>query len=257
MRRVVRQAIDQFAAQPGIDDSLVRSALVARAVMACGPTVDTRWRWVHAIQHTEWNAPESTGRIDFHIERLRDSVVGASRLVRSSQFGRPVSMTVVEFDAPPTGRTVDLQETVDFTERHLPALLKGHVIGGLVDIRPFPQVPMRRFGETSRVWMRTTKEMPDVLLEHVAVLVLAVAAASRNHAAAVEAAGGPSTFLRHLSLRVHRGFRVDDWLACTLSDTSHSNHRRCTGGQVHSAMGRLVATVSQESLDGSFAGVVS
>jgi acyl-CoA thioesterase-2 len=106
-----------------------------------------------------------------------------------------------------------------------------------------------------RMWVRVAGEIPDEILLHVAAIVLAadllfvepVTPPLAGEWTDLETGRGLRAVALDLSVRVHRGFRADDWMLHEHESPSAADYRALTTGRFVSSMGRLVASVSQET----------
>src|SRR5580700_5396011 len=102
---------DRWSAAAGGTERMALGLLGAQAMVAAGRTVDTRWRWVHAVHVTRLDegVPVADGRapatdsgapspaVLHQVERTHDTPARSVRLVRSIQQDTPVAVTTVTF----------------------------------------------------------------------------------------------------------------------------------------------------------------
>jgi acyl-CoA thioesterase-2 len=254
----VRSADGGLGRIAGELDRIAVGLLGAQATVAAGGTVDTRGRWVHAVHLTYLAEGDPNGPVEHRVERTHDSGQAAVRLVRSGQAGTPLAVTTVTFAAPRRGLGPTHQPAFAVEDLSPPDGLPPAATDGLLDVRPIGRAPWARPGEaaaTNRMWVRVAGEIPDQILLHVAALVLA---ADRLLAEPVtpplpgewtdlETGRGLRAVALDLSVRIHRGFRADDWMLHEHESPSAADYRTLATGRFVSSMGRLVASVWQET----------
>lgn len=91
------------AAVSGVTDRITPGLLGAQAVVASGGTVDTRWRWAHAIRVTCLDQGDPGVPVEHRVERTHDTEHAAVRLIRFVQEGIPLAVTTVTFATPRHG----------------------------------------------------------------------------------------------------------------------------------------------------------
>jgi acyl-CoA thioesterase II len=178
------------------------------------------------------------------------------------QDGTPLAVTNVTFSAPRRGPGPTHQRASAVDGLPPPEAVPPAATGGLLDVRPLGRAPWEKPDDpaaTNRMWVRVAGEIPDQILLHVAALVLAadlLLAEPAGRPLAGEWAGpetdpGTGRGLRavalDLSVRVHRGFRADDWMLHEHESPSAADYRALATGRFISSMGRLVASVAQET----------
>jgi acyl-CoA thioesterase-2 len=251
---------DTFRARqaPGPAEQLSRGLLGAQGLVAAGGTVDTDWRWVHSLHVTHLADGDADRPVEYGIERVRDSEHLSTRLVRATQGGAPLATMTVSFQVPrpsraPTHQQAQLDDWPD------PHALPATDAGAAMDVRYVDRVPwstgMSNTGASAtanRIWLRFTEEIPDRILLHAAAIVYAADLLLVEPLVGPE---GPELATGHglhaetldLSVRFHRGFRADDWMRHEHELPVTADHRALTTGRFFSSMGRLVASVSQET----------
>jgi len=244
---------DTFRAQqvPGPVAQLSRGVLGAQGLVAAGGTVDNDWRWVHSLHVTHLADGDANGSVEYEIERVRDSEYLSTRLVRATQGGALLATMTVSFQVSRPGRAPAHQqaEVDDWPDPHgLPATEAG----AAMDIRYVDRVPWSTTGPrdtANRIWLRFTEEIPDRILLHAAAIVYAADLLLVEPLVSPELAAGHGLHADNLdlSVRFHRGFRADDWMRHEHELPIVADHRAVTTGRFFSSMGRLVASVSQET----------
>jgi len=247
---------DTFRARqaPGPAEQLSRGVLATQGLVAAGGTVDTDWRWVHSLHVTHLADGDPNRPVGYEIERVRDSEHLSTRLVRATQGGAPLATMTVSFQVPRPSRAPTRQqaELDDWPDPHgLPATDAG----AAMDVRYVDRVPWSATGPpdtANRIWLRFTEEIPDRILLHAAAIVYAADLLLVEPLVGPE---GPELAAGHglhaenldLSVRFHCGFRADDWMRHEHELPIAGDHRALTTGRFFSSMGRLVASVSQET----------
>jgi acyl-CoA thioesterase-2 len=259
--------------------------LGAQAMVAAGRTVDTRWRWVHAVHVTRLDegapatdegapatdegapagggAPPTDGgapgpAVLHRVERTHDTPARSVRLVRSVQRDTPVAVTTVTFAAPRSGLGPSHQRAAAVDDVPPPGTLAPAETGGSLDVRHLDRARWQRPEDPAapnRMWTRVTEEIPDEILLHAAAIAMAAdlllvepaALPATGEWADLEAGRGLRAVPLDLSLRIHRGFRADDWMLHGHESVSAADYRTLTTGWFVSPAGRLVASVSQET----------
>jgi acyl-CoA thioesterase-2 len=264
---------DRWSAAAGGTERMALGLLGAQAMVAAGRTVDTRWRWVHAVHVTRLDegAPETDERIPepavlHQVERTHDTPVRSVRLVRSVQQDTPVALTTVTFAAPQPGPGPSHQRAVAVDDVPPPGALAPAGAGSFLDVRHLDRARCQRPDEPqspaapTRMWTRVTEEIPDQILLHAAALTMAAdlllvelpttqdaTQDATREWADLEAGRGLRAVPLDLSIRIHRGFRADDWMLHGHESVSAADYRALTTGWFVSPAGRLVASVSQET----------
>jgi acyl-CoA thioesterase II len=264
---------DRWSAAAGGTERMALGLLGAQAMVAAGRTVDTRWRWVHAVHVTrlDQGVPGTDERIAepavlHQVERTYDAGPRSVRLVRSVQRDTPVAVTTVTFAAPQPGRAPSRQRAVAVDDVPPPGALAPAGAGSFLDVRHLDRARCQRPDEPqspaapTRMWTRVTEEIPDQILLHAAALTMAAdlllvelpttedaTQDGTSEWADLEAGRGLRAVPLDLSIRIHRGFRADDWMLHGHESVSAADYRALTTGWFVSPAGRLVATVSSET----------
>jgi acyl-CoA thioesterase II len=261
---------DRWSAAGGTE-RMALGLLGAQAMVAAGHTVDTRWRWVHAVHVTRLDegAPATDhsasatddgapGPVLHQVERTHDTPARSVRLVRSLQQDTPVAVTTVTFAAPRSGLGPSHQRAAAVEDVPPPGALAPTEAGGSLDVRHLDRARWQRPADPAapnRMWTRVTEEIPDEILLHAAAIAMAAdlllvapaALSATGEWADLEAGRGLRAVPLDLSIRIHRGFRADDWMLHGHESVSAADYRALTTGWFVSPAGRLVASVSQET----------
>ncbi|MFC4948058.1 acyl-CoA thioesterase [Pseudonocardia sp. GCM10023141] len=241
-------------------DRIPHGLLVAQAVVAAGRTVDTDWRWVHAVHATYLtDGDPAPAPVEYRVDRLQDTDHTATRLVRAVQGDRALATVTVAFQAPrrgvgPTHQLDGMGEPPD--PHSLPA--RDVAVGVPIDVRYLDRAPWEPAPgpeAANRMWVRVTEEIPDQVLLHAAAIVFVadlllvepVAPPLTGEWTDLDTGRGLHAVALDLSVRFHRGFRADDWVLHEHRSPSIAGYRAYSTGQFYSSMGRLVASVSQET----------
>lgn len=243
------------------DAHLAHGLVAAHAMVAAGATTDTGWRRVHAVHLSRLADGDPADPVEYRVDRLGDTDDAAHRLVHAWQGPLRLATVTVAFRTPRRDIGPQHQGEVpadDVPDPHsLRADTRGHP-GAPIDVRYLDRTPDRAPTDpdaSNRMWLRFTEEIPDRLLLHAAALVHAadtLLVEAVDHPGARDrrdlATGRPlEAHALDLVARFHRSFRADDWVLHTQCTPSLSDHRAFTTGTFHSSLGRLVATVSQET----------
>jgi acyl-CoA thioesterase-2 len=252
---------DRWSAADGGTDRMALGLLGAQAMVAAGRTVDTRWRWVHAVHVTRLGEGDPGPAVQHQVERTYDTGPRAVRLVRSGRADTPLAVTTVTFAAPRPGLGPSHQRAVAVDDVPPPGAVAPAETGGPLDVRHLDRARWQRPGAPgspvapNRMWTRVTEEIPDEILLHAAALTIAAdlllvepaALPATGEWADLEAGRGLRAVPLDLSIRIHRGFRADDWMLHGHESVSAADYRALTTGWFVSPAGRLVASVSQET----------
>jgi acyl-CoA thioesterase-2 len=263
---------DRWSAAASGTERMALGLLGAQAMVAAGRTVDTRWRWVHAVHVTRLDegVPAADGRapatdsgapspaVLHQVERTHDTPARSVRLVRSIQQDTPVAVTTVTFAAPRSGPGPSHQRAATVDDVPPPGDLAPAEAGGSLDVRHLDRARWQRPEDPAapnRMWTRVTEEIPDEILLHAAAITMAAdlllvepaALPAPGEWADLEAGRGLRAVPLDLSIRIHRGFRADDWMLHGHESVSAADYRALTTGWFVSPAGRLVASVSQET----------
>jgi acyl-CoA thioesterase II len=256
---------DRWSAADGGTERMALGLLGAQAMVAAGRTVDTRWRWVHAVHVTrlDGGAPATDGgapgpAVLHQVERTHDTPARSVRLVRSAQQDTPVAVTTVTFAAPRSGLGPSHQRAAAVDDVAPPGALAPAEAVGALDVRHLDRARWQRPEDPAapnRMWTRVTEEIPDEILLHAAAIAMAAdlllvepaALPATGEWADLEAGRGLRAVPLDLSIRIHRGFRADDWMLHGHESVSAADYRALTTGWFVSPAGRLVASVSQET----------
>jgi acyl-CoA thioesterase II len=238
---------DRWSAAAGGTEPIALGLLGAQAMVAAGRTVDTRWSWVHAMHVTrldEGDAGTDPGTaVQHRVERAYDTGLRAVRLVRSVQGDTPLAVTTVTFSAPRPGLGPSHQRAAAVDDVPPPGAVAPTEAAGPLDVRHLDRARWPQPDESSppaavnQMWTRVTEEIPDEILLHAAALAVAA------DLLLVE----PRAVPLDLSIRIHRGFRADDWMLHGHESVSAADYRALTTGWFVSPAGRLVASISQET----------
>jgi acyl-CoA thioesterase II len=225
---------DRWSAAAAGTEPMALGLLGAQAMIAAGRTVDTRWRWVHAMHTTRLGEGGPGPAVHHQVERTYDAGPRAVRLVRSVQGSMPLAVTTVTFAAPQPCPGPSHQRVTAVDDVPPPGAVEPAEAAGPLDIRHFDPAAL------NRMWTRVTEEIPDEILLHTAALAVAA------DLLLVESAALPAVPL-DLSICIHRGFRADDWMLHGHETVSAADYRALTTGWFVSPAGRLVASISQET----------
>jgi acyl-CoA thioesterase-2 len=250
--RLDRVGTDHWRAAEGLPSGFGLGLLGARAMVAAGRTVDTDWRWVHSVHLSQLatpdsvpdSVPESVPGADYRVDRVRDDAHLSTRLVHVTAGEDALATVTVSFQVSRrgTGPSYQAAEPPELPDPH-----------GLPGSAPNQPVDVRHFGPgRHRAWVRVTEELPDRILAHTAALLLATDLVLPPHDAAGYRDLDTGRPLRPVVvdrvLRVHRSFRADDWVHYEHESPSASDYRTYATGRFHSSMGRLIASLTEESV---------
>jgi acyl-CoA thioesterase len=181
------------------------------------------------------------------VDRMRDDEFLSTRVVRvgRDRAGEAAALATatVSFQVPRrgTGPSYQAAQPAELPDPH-----------GLPACGAAGPLEVRRLGPgRHRGWVRVTEELPDRILPHTAALVYATdlvpLAPSSEGYVDLETGHRLRPVVLDRTLRVHRGFRADDWVCYEHESVSAADYRAHASVRFYSSMGRLIASVSQET----------
>jgi acyl-CoA thioesterase-2 len=244
--------------------------VLAQSVVAAGRTLgglEGVTRRIHSLHGYFLRPGDSSHRLRFAVERLRDGHSFSARRVHAIQFGRPIFSMICSFqadaggldhqdpmpDAPDPEALQTLAEELAAIDRpdanvwsEGKAIDMRHVEGGI-----YLQPGQHRTAQQS-VWLRAVGKMPDDPLMHAAVLAycsdyLLLDPVLRRHGIAWSDPRLRAASLDH-AMWFHRPGRADDWTLYSQCSPSASSGRGLAAGRMFSADGILIASVAQEGM---------
>ncbi|WP_300540107.1 acyl-CoA thioesterase II [uncultured Nocardioides sp.] len=257
-----------------IDDNLFRGAqqdsvlprvfggqVAAQALVAASRTTDPAYV-VHSL-HSYFLQPGDTGApIVYDVEELRSGRSFATRRVLARQHGRPIFVMTTDFQKPEDGL-----EHQDAFPDDVPApedcfdpqagrgeelsewgAISMRYVGSSADLLPEdPQRPGRQ-----RFWLRIDGELPDDPLVHAAAFAYASDMMFLRNAMLPHAVrpGSPSVQAASLDHAIwfHETPDFNQWHLFATDSPWAGHARGLNHGHFFDETGRMVATVSQESL---------
>jgi len=245
--RLERIGTDQWGAATTRPGGPPLGLLGARALIAAGHTLDTDWRWVHSVHLSQSAEAGPADRERYLVDRVRDDECLSTRVVRVGR-DRPgevaaLATATVSFQVPRrgTGPSYQSAQPAELPDPH-----------GLPASGAAAPLEVRRLGPgRHRGWVRVTEELPDRILPHTAALVYATdlvpLAPSTEGYVDLETGHRLRPVVLDRTLRVHRSFRADDWVCYEHESVSAADYRAYATVRFYSSMGRLIASVSQET----------
>ncbi len=239
--------------------------VAGQALVAAARTVEPG-RQVHSLHAYFLRPGDPTVPILYEVDRIRDGRSFTTRRVVAIQHGKAIFNLQSSFQVPEEGLDHQApmpdapppEELPDFTTRMAPY---AEAFGDFID-RPRP-IDLRYVdwnppdrGEPlpphQRVWLRADGALPDDALVHTCVLTYASDMTLLDTALLPHGGswGGANLFMASLDhlMWFHRPFRADEWLLYSQDTPSASGGRGLGRGTIHTADGRLVATVVQEGV---------
>jgi acyl-CoA thioesterase-2 len=244
--------------------------VLAQSLTAAQRTVDqsgSGGRPVHSMHAYFLRAGDSSERITFAVERLRDGRSFSARRTHALQFGRPILSMIASFQSPVAGLEHQLsmpdvpppEDLPSIAERyrHLDtAPAKYWMRQRPMDLRHVDE-PIFLRGASERtthqaVWMRTVGPLPDDPALHAAVLAYAsdytlLEPVLRAHGRGWSDPGLKAASLDH-AMWWHRPARADEWLLYVQDSPSAQGARGLGIGRIYTRDGALVASVAQEGM---------
>lgn len=244
--------------------------VAGQALAAAVRTVDAD-RQAHSL-HAYFLAPgDTTGDLEYTVERLRDGRSFSSRRVTATQRGTTLFTLAASFARPRPGQPehqqpapavagpeglATLQDRIRQYEQQLATVESGR--------RPRwsagPQAFDVRYVDTAEcpdgydqcVWLRADGALPADPALHTSLLayvsdmaLISTVLAARGQS--WDPARNRLTSLDH-AMWCHRPFRVDEWLLYAQRSPSSAGGRGMVHGEVYTRDGVLVASVAQEGV---------
>lgn len=241
--------------------------VLGQAIAAAGTTVSDD-RLLHSMHGYFLRPGESEERMTFEVARLHDGRSFSTRRVQAYQDGEVLMSMISSFQEDDPG--LEHQEPVSLDglpePESLPSVWEkyGHLSGSgrasWILGRPFDfryvesDVVLDVVERVSRqrVWMRSRDTFEATHLLQCAALAFAsdyllLEPIARRHGIPWATPGMRAASLDH-AMWFHRPFRVDDWLLYELDSPTSQGGRGLAHGRFYDREGRLVASVSQESM---------
>lgn len=241
---------DHFRADPIVEEpySLYGGQVTAQALWAAGLTVPTGLH-PHSLHAYFLRAGDTTQPVDFRVHRDRDGRRYSARRVVASQGGKPILTLSASFQTASTDRAVvDLQasgapETEPPSEAEVFPLARLDLVEWRLP-EPVVRQPIRR--QPARLWARARDPLPQDRLVRACVLAY-FSDASTGLYQLDEGGPGSAVTLDH-AVWFHRDPRWDEFVLMDLIPLSISEGRGLYRGAIYAEDGRLLASLTQESL---------
>ncbi|EYT53792.1 acyl-CoA thioesterase [Leucobacter sp. UCD-THU] len=241
--------------------------VLGQAIAAAGTTVADD-RLLHSMHGYFLRPGESEERMTFEVARLHDGRSFSTRRVQAYQDGEVLMSMISSFQEDDPG--LEHQEPVSLDglpePESLPSVWEkyGHlsgsgraswILGRPFDFRYLESDVVLDVAERvsrQRVWMRSRDTFEATHLLQCAALAFAsdyllLEPIARRHGIPWATPGMRAASLDH-AMWFHRPFRVDDWLLYELDSPTSQGGRGLAHGRFYDREGRLVASVSQESM---------
>lgn len=253
--------------------SVFGGQVLAQALIAAGRTVKSSS--VHSLHGYFLRAGDMNTPIFYDVERIRDGRHFAARRVQAIQFGRPIFSSIISFQklenglihqfampkVPPPESLIPQSE---LDRRWLearrqseipPQLRKALTLKLPIEIRPVaPLDPLapKKTQPRQAVWFRAVESLPADQMLHRCALAYAsdfnlLATALLPHRRTVWQTDAKIASIDH-ALWFHSDAFVDDWLLYVMDSPAAQSSRGFSRGLIFSRNGKLVASVTQESL---------
>ncbi|MBX6389462.1 MAG: thioesterase family protein [Frankia sp.] len=244
--------------------------VAGQAVLAAGMTVPAGRR-IHAA-HTYFLLPgDTTARIEFEIDQVRDGRAFSARRVDARQNGRTIFTMIASFHRDERGlehqvASLDVPDPEDLPG---PETTFGGSAENLAWARNFlntlgaearfPSLPARALaaldqaGEPHQsVWLRSRRRVPDGFREQAACLTyftdaLLLSTALGPHGRTLQDGTLQFATVNH-TVWFHAPIRVDEWFLYDQHSRWAGGARALCHGEVLDRSGRLCATTMQEGL---------
>ncbi|WP_024355716.1 acyl-CoA thioesterase [Leucobacter chironomi] len=241
--------------------------VLGQAIAAAGTTVADD-RLLHSMHGYFLRPGESEERMTFEVARLHDGRSFSTRRVQAYQDGEVLMSMISSFQEDDPG--LEHQQPVSLDglpePESLPSVWEkyGHlsgsgraswILGRPFDFRYLESDVVLDVAERvnrQRVWMRSRDSFDAPQLLQCAALAFAsdyllLEPIARQHGIPWATPGMRAASLDH-AMWFHRPFRVDEWLLYELDSPTSQGGRGLTHGRFYDRDGRLVASVSQESM---------
>ncbi|MFV9636464.1 acyl-CoA thioesterase [Mycobacterium neumannii] len=242
--------------------------LLAQAVSAASRTVDEHLP--HSLHAYFVQTGASDTPVDIAVDVVRDGRSMATRQICIAQGDRTLLTALVSFHSnaaePELDHTPDqtpapeemplLQHWVHRAPPHLRPRVQNWIdVPPALEMRIAEPTNFLGGGQTPQPrshWMRLPRPIADEPALHTAMLAYAsdyllLDMALRNHPHPTDYASIAAVSLDH-SLWLHRPVRFDEWHLYTQQAVALSGHRALIRGSIRDAVGRAVASTSQEVL---------
>jgi acyl-CoA thioesterase-2 len=211
--------------------------------------------------------------IVYEVDRVRDGRSFTARRVQAIQNGQPILSLIASFQKPEDGLTHQVKmpdvsgpEALEFShvlrqqwmdaQPGLPerarAALQRELAIEFKPVRPWNPLKPDVREPIQHIWLRAAGRLPDDPLLHTCVLAYA---SDFNLLSTAMLPHGKSWFSREMivasidhALWFHRDVRVDDWLLYSMDAPTSQGARGFSRGLIFDRAGRLVCSVTQESL---------
>lgn len=241
--------------------------VLGQAIAAAGTTV-AEDRLLHSMHGYFLRPGESEERMTFEVARLHDGRSFSTRRVQAYQDGEVLMSMISSFQEDDPG--LEHQQPVSLDglpePESLPSVWEkyGHlsgsgraswILGRPFDFRYLESDVVLDVAERvnrQRVWMRSRDSFDAPQLLQCAALAFAsdyllLEPIARQHGIPWATPGMRAASLDH-AMWFHRPFRVDEWLLYELDSPTSQGGRGLAHGRFYDRDGRLVASVSQESM---------
>ncbi|WP_336650814.1 MULTISPECIES: acyl-CoA thioesterase [unclassified Leucobacter] len=241
--------------------------VLGQAIAAAGTTV-AEDRLLHSMHGYFLRPGASEERMTFEVARLHDGRSFSTRRVQAYQDGEVLMSMISSFQEEDPG--LEHQEPVHLEglpePESLPSVWEkyGHlsgsgraswILGRPFDFRYLESDVVLDVAERvnrQRVWMRSRDSFDAPQLLQCAALAFAsdyllLEPIARQHGIPWATPGMRAASLDH-AMWFHRPFRVDEWLLYELDSPTSQGGRGLAHGRFYDRNGRLVASVSQESM---------
>jgi acyl-CoA thioesterase II len=251
--------------------SVYGGQVIGQALVAATRTVDGRTP--HSLHAYFLRPGDMALPIVYEVDRIRDGRSFTARRVQALQNGQPILSMIASFQKAEDGLDhqfpmpdVPAPEALEFQHDlrrrwvdafpELPQRYRDAFVRDLaIEFKPVtPWNPLKPDVREPRqqIWFRAAGRLPDDPLLHLCVLAYA---SDFNLLSTALLPHGRSWFSRDMvvasidhALWFHRELRADDWLLYVMDAPTAQGSRGFSRGLIYDRQGRLVASVTQESL---------
>jgi len=245
--------------------------VIGQALVAASRTVEGRWP--HSLHAYFLRPGDMAHRIVYEVDRVRDGRSFTARRVQAIQGGEVLLSMICSFQVPEPGyehqatmpeapAPESLRPQGELVKEWLaavpnvpPRIRQAFERRTAVEFRPVePRNPLLPVVDPPRqcYWVRANGPLPDAPLLHACVLAYAsdfglLSTALRPHGVSWLSQNLAVASIDH-AIWFHRPFRFDDWLLYAMDSPTAQAGRGLSRGQFFDRAGRLVVSVTQESL---------
>lgn len=227
-------------------EGLYGGQVAAQALLAAAATVESD-RIPHSLHSYFLRRGDPTRPVVLKVDRDRDGRSYSARRVTAVQDGKVIFNLSASFHVAEDGLDEQITQppVLETPEESRPSsYMSAHLLS--IEMR-LPSQPRADQKFPSRAWFRPTVTLPDDPHVHLATLLYLSDTFSGLWRLPSADTHPVLTSLDH-SMWFHRPLRFDDWVLMDMTGISVANGRGLYFGHMYERDGRLITTLSQESL---------